>query len=119
MDWDALRHEFPITKRWALFDHAAVAPLTGRTIVALHEYALDLADNGVVNDPRWRKRIERGGFGQENQERDQRRRRGGVRAVEHRADALNSKSVRQIAVELHSFIRFNQAATVYNEEMEE
>ncbi len=65
MKWDALRDEFPITKRWAFFDHAAVAPLTGRAIVAMHEYALDLAENGVVNEPRWRKRIEqvRSSFG--------------------------------------------------------
>ena len=31
MDWDALRRsEFPVTGRWAYFDHAAVAPLPRR-----------------------------------------------------------------------------------------
>ena len=29
MDWNALRAEFPVTRRWAFFDHAAVAPLSG------------------------------------------------------------------------------------------
>lgn len=58
MDWDAWRHEFPVTKHWAFFDHAAVAPLTSRAVVALHEYAQDLAANGVVNERRWRQRIE-------------------------------------------------------------
>src|SRR5438477_10314856 len=30
MDWISLRNEPPITARWAYFDHAAVAPISGR-----------------------------------------------------------------------------------------
>jgi hypothetical protein len=30
MNWQSLRDEFPVTRRWAFFDHAAVAPLTLR-----------------------------------------------------------------------------------------
>ncbi len=65
MDWNALRSEFPVTARWAFFDHAAVAPLTARARKALGAYAADLADNGDVHHGRWMQRIEevRGLFG--------------------------------------------------------
>jgi cysteine desulfurase / selenocysteine lyase len=58
MDWTALREEFPVTRRWAFFDHAAVAPLTGRAQRALTEWALDMAENGHVHEPRWLRRVE-------------------------------------------------------------
>ena len=58
MDWTALRSEFPVTRRWAFFDHAAVAPLSARAQAAFHEYAADLAENGDVNERRWLERIE-------------------------------------------------------------
>ena len=58
MDWTDLRRECPVTKRWAYFDHAAVAPLTERARRALIEYADELAINGVVNDPDRVRRIE-------------------------------------------------------------
>lgn len=58
MDWNALRAEFPITRSWAFFDHAAVAPLTDRARKAMIEWADDVAANGVVSDPRWVARVE-------------------------------------------------------------
>src|SRR5437660_3511349 len=66
MDWTALREEFPVTRRWAFFDHAAVAPLTARARRAMTEWATDLAENGVVHDPHWVRRVTevRGLFGQ-------------------------------------------------------
>jgi selenocysteine lyase/cysteine desulfurase len=66
MDWTALREEFPVTRRWAFFDHAAVAPLTGRAQRALGEWAADLTENGDVHESRWNHRVEevRGLFGQ-------------------------------------------------------
>src|SRR5207244_2066303 len=65
MDWNAVREEMPVTRRWAFFDHAAVAPLTGRAQQALAEYAEDLANNGDVYERRWVERVEyvRGLFG--------------------------------------------------------
>ena len=65
MNWQSLRDEFPVTRRWAFFDHAAVAPLTLRAQRALTEYAADLAENGDVNDRLWIERIDhvRGLFG--------------------------------------------------------
>ncbi len=58
MDWPALRHEFPVTRRWAFFDHAAVAPLTARAQQAMAEWAADMAANGDVHEHRWLKRVE-------------------------------------------------------------
>jgi cysteine desulfurase/selenocysteine lyase len=65
LDWAALREELPITRHWAFFDHAAVAPLTARGQQAMQEWAADLTDNGDVFHGRWMKRIEevRGLFG--------------------------------------------------------
>jgi len=64
-NWAVLREEFPVTRRWAFFDHAAVAPLTGRAQRAITEWAADMADNGDVHEPRWNRRVEevRGLFG--------------------------------------------------------
>ena len=48
----------PVTERWAYLDHAAVAPLTKRTLAALREWGDDLTTNGLVNDRRWLTRID-------------------------------------------------------------
>jgi selenocysteine lyase/cysteine desulfurase len=53
MDWTSLREQFPVTRRWAYFDHAAVAPLSGPAQKALVEWATDMADNGDVHEPSW------------------------------------------------------------------
>src|SRR4051812_21994838 len=58
MDWNAIRAEFPVTQRWAFLDHAAVAPLSERARRGLVEWAGDMAENGVVNEGRWLKRVE-------------------------------------------------------------
>jgi len=58
MDWTSLRNEFPVTRRWAFLDHAAVAAPTERARRALVEWTDDLAANGVVTEGRWLKRVE-------------------------------------------------------------
>src|SRR4051812_27758162 len=58
MDWAELRAEFPVTRRWAFLDHAAVAPLSGRARQAMGEWAEDLAENGRVHEARWNQRVE-------------------------------------------------------------
>jgi selenocysteine lyase/cysteine desulfurase len=58
LDWQALRHEFPVTRRWAYFDHAAVAPISLRAQQALAAWAADLVENGDVHDPSWVRRVE-------------------------------------------------------------
>lgn len=56
--WNDFRARMPVTRRWAYFDHAAVAPLCGPAQAAMIEWADDLADNGDADWGRWRKRIE-------------------------------------------------------------
>jgi cysteine desulfurase / selenocysteine lyase len=58
MDWNALRDEFPVTRRWAFFDHAAVAPLSGRAQRALADWATDMTENGDVHEAQWVQRVE-------------------------------------------------------------
>src|SRR5437879_725149 len=58
MDWNALRSELPITLRWAFFDHAAVAPISGPAQRAMAEWAADMAENGDVNVSRWDRRVD-------------------------------------------------------------
>jgi cysteine desulfurase / selenocysteine lyase len=57
MDWTSLREQFPVTRRWAYFDHAAVAPLSGPAQRAVVEWAADMTDNGVVHEPLWFRRV--------------------------------------------------------------
>lgn len=59
MDWDALRRrEFPVTERWAYFDHAAVAPLPRRSGDMLRAWAAEQEANGVVNWLDWERKLE-------------------------------------------------------------
>jgi cysteine desulfurase / selenocysteine lyase len=58
MDWEVFRAEFPVTRRWAFLNHAAVSPLPMRGQRALETWAKDMADNGIANEPQWRRRIE-------------------------------------------------------------
>jgi len=49
IDWSSLREtEFPVARRWAYFDHAAVAPLPRRSADALRLWAAEQEQNGVV-----------------------------------------------------------------------
>jgi cysteine desulfurase / selenocysteine lyase len=57
MDWTSLREQFPVTRRWAYFDHAAVAPLSGPAQRAVVEWAADMTDNGDVHEPLWFRRV--------------------------------------------------------------
>ena len=58
-DWAAFRREMPVTRRWAYFDHAAIAPLSGPARQALAGWAEDAADNGAANYSAWTLRVER------------------------------------------------------------
>lgn len=60
MDWDSLRAaEFPVTERWAYFDHAAVAPLPRRSGDVLRAWTDDQEQNGVVHWPDWEAKLNR------------------------------------------------------------
>jgi cysteine desulfurase/selenocysteine lyase len=57
VDWTAFRARFPVTRRWAFLDHAAVAPLPDAAVAALDDYAASLAENGIAAVARWIDRI--------------------------------------------------------------
>ena len=49
IDWGLLRDsEFPVTRRWAYFDHAATAPLPRRSGDVLRAWAAEQENDGVV-----------------------------------------------------------------------
>jgi len=59
MDRAALRRdEFPVTQRWAILDHAAVAPLPRRTGKLLRDWTEEQVQNGVVTSFAGEKRFE-------------------------------------------------------------
>lgn len=56
--WQALRAQMPVARRWAYFDHAAVAPLSGPAHDTLCAWAADNAENGDAHWPTWSRRVE-------------------------------------------------------------
>lgn len=56
--WLEFRRQMPVARRWAYFDHAAVAPLCEPARLALLEWADDMALNGDVDWARWRSRVD-------------------------------------------------------------
>ncbi len=55
--WQQFRRQMPVTRRWAYFDHAAVAPLTGPAQAALAHWHEDAACNGAAFYPAWMKQV--------------------------------------------------------------
>ncbi len=57
--WGALREtEFPVTRQWAYFDHAAVAPLPRRSGNVLRAWTQEQELNGCVHWPEWEAKLE-------------------------------------------------------------
>jgi len=56
MDWQDLRHEFPVTKRYAYLDHATVAPIPTCTADAIRGFIAETENNGYVNGDLWDRR---------------------------------------------------------------
>ncbi len=48
-----LRSQFSVVRRWAYFDHAAVAPIPDGARQAIERYARELSESGDVSWPRW------------------------------------------------------------------
>jgi selenocysteine lyase/cysteine desulfurase len=53
MDWTDFRSHFPVTGRWAFFDHAAVCPIPDVAVAALAEYGRRIAENGLADVKFW------------------------------------------------------------------
>lgn len=58
MNWIEFRDEFAVTRHWAFFDHAAVAPLSAPARAALKEWTDAMADNGVAAWTDWQRRVD-------------------------------------------------------------
>ncbi|MCU0705980.1 MAG: aminotransferase class V-fold PLP-dependent enzyme, partial [Fimbriiglobus sp.] len=46
--WDHIRSLFPVTRRWAFFDHAAVSPIPTTAAAELARYAQVVSENGIA-----------------------------------------------------------------------
>ncbi len=55
--WDDFRRQMPVAEKWAYFDHAAVAPLSGPAARALSEWASEIASNGDANSSELHHRV--------------------------------------------------------------
>ena len=57
-DWGQFRRQMPVAARWAYFDHAAVAPLSGPASEAIRRWAEDATSNGTAFYSGWMKQID-------------------------------------------------------------
>ncbi|MFZ5828979.1 MAG: aminotransferase class V-fold PLP-dependent enzyme [Planctomycetota bacterium] len=55
---ERFREQMPVARRWAYFDHAAVAPLSGPAQKALVDWCADATENGDVGCPVWARQVE-------------------------------------------------------------
>ncbi|HEY4760335.1 MAG TPA: aminotransferase class V-fold PLP-dependent enzyme, partial [Thermoguttaceae bacterium] len=58
ISWERFRRQMPIARRWAYFDHAAVAPLSGPAQEAIAQWNEDAACNGAAFYSAWSKKLE-------------------------------------------------------------
>jgi cysteine desulfurase / selenocysteine lyase len=58
MDWTGLRAHFPVTTRWAFFDHAGVCAPPDVCAKAIAEWAHDKSVNGAASYKPWADRVE-------------------------------------------------------------
>lgn len=55
--YEDFRQQMPVAERWAYFDHAAVAPLSGPARRALQNWADEITFNGDAHWSAWRKKV--------------------------------------------------------------
>lgn len=56
--WEAIREEFPVTRKWIYFNHAGVAPIPLRTSTAIEAAAQEAATHGACLYDRWMEQVE-------------------------------------------------------------
>jgi selenocysteine lyase/cysteine desulfurase len=56
--WNAFREQMPVARKWAYFDHAAVAPLPEPVRQAMLSWTNSMSETGVADWPRFRKTVE-------------------------------------------------------------
>ena len=57
-DWDQFRQLMPVCRKWAYFDHAAVAPLCQPAQAAIEKWAVEAVEQGGNRWPQWAVRSE-------------------------------------------------------------
>src|SRR4051794_7082711 len=50
---------YPALKTWAYFNHAAVSPISTRSVDVMREWTSDVAANVCIYDTRWKPRLEK------------------------------------------------------------
>lgn len=58
MDWQRFRDQFPVTRQWAFFDHAAVCAPPTPCVQALVDWARDKSVHGITSYTPWSQRVE-------------------------------------------------------------
>ncbi len=56
--WETFRRQMPITSRWAVFDHAAVAPITAPARDAIAQWLTEATEEGGTAWARWERRMQ-------------------------------------------------------------
>ena len=56
--WQEFRRLMPVTAKWAYFDHAAVAPLTGPARDAIVRWSVEAVEEGGPAWGRWDRRLQ-------------------------------------------------------------
>lgn len=56
--WQEFREHIPAARRWAYFDHAAVAPLSGPAAAAMQAWVQQAAEEADPAWPEWERRVE-------------------------------------------------------------
>ena len=59
IDWNRFRQQMPVAERWAYFDHAAVAPISGPAQAAMNRWVAQSAGQGDTIWPEWGRQVER------------------------------------------------------------
>jgi len=50
IDWNAIRDEFPVTKKYIYFNHAGVSPLSNRSVRAVQNYLTAISEHGIARE---------------------------------------------------------------------
>ena len=53
LDLEAVRRDFPITRRMIYFNNASIGPLSNRVVSAVTDFLADVRDNGRIHYPEW------------------------------------------------------------------
>ena len=55
--WDDFRQAMPVSRKWAYFDHAAVAPLPAAAAGAIHAWCRQATEDGDAVWPAWNRGV--------------------------------------------------------------